>query len=259
MKFDHELYTKLLKSSAAQQYELSDIALRAIPLLDLTSLNSSDDAVAIHKLCQSAHTPLMDVAAICVFRHYLAQVKSELAGSRILLATVVNFPHGAHSVDETCEEIRQALASGADEIDVAMPYELFLNDQFEKVKNYLSTCKKACGYKTMKVILETALLKSPESVFRASQLAIEAGANFIKTSTGKIGGATPEAAAAILMAIKGSGKPVGIKISGSVKTTKQLIPYFAMTEQMMGDKWIRPSTFRIGASSLLSELLLDAE
>lgn len=245
----------ITKSPAMQ----TDIAKKVISLIDLTSLNAKDDHAVIEALCAKAVTPLGNVAAVCIFPQFVRQAKNSLSATPIQIATVANFPQGGDKLGPVLEEITQAITDGADEIDVVVPYSLYLKNQADSVVNFLQSCKQACQHKVMKVILETGALQYPELIAKASHDAIQAGADFLKTSTGKIEiGATLEAAATMLTTIKAAqpqGKSVGFKASGGIRTLEQAVSYLELAESIMGKAWISPATFRFGASGLLDQLV----
>lgn len=229
-----------------------------ISLLDLTSLDEKDDDLKIIHFCQQAKTPLGHVAAVCIYPRFVKIAHSQLRDTKIHIATVVNFPSGNHGLKLTTEEIQQAIHDGATEIDVVMPYQAYLDDEKTFVKHFVTICKLTCGSKVLlKVILETSALRKPNIITDACQDVIGAGANFLKTSTGKHpnGGATLEAAEIILNAIKTGGHNVGLKVSGGIRTLDQALAYVDLAKKIMGENWVSPNTFRIGASTLLQELL----
>ncbi len=235
---------------------IEDIKL-LISCLDLTSLNDEDTEETILKLCADAITPAGTVAAVCVYPKFVSLAKAALLNSPIKIASVANFPQGSADITHTVAQIQESIEAGADEIDVVMPYYLILYNDFEKARQYLRTCKTTCGSKIlMKVIIESGELKTTENIRFASQIAIEAGADFIKTSTGKVRvNATPEAAQIMLEVIRESGKPVGFKASGGIKTADIAEQYLRYAKEIMGEDWVSPNTFRIGASSLLFDLI----
>lgn len=232
-----------------------DIA-KIISLIDLTSLNDEDTNESILTLCKKAITPMGSVAAVCVYPRFV-KLAADFFSGKMKIATVVNFPHGADPLDEVIALIHQSIQDGADEIDVVFPYANFLSGDETGAVDFIRTCKKACGHHLLKVILEIGALKESQIIFKISQAALSAGADFIKTSTGKIPtGATPEAALAMLLAIKSSHKNAGIKISGGIRTIEQALEYISLAETIMGNHWVTPNHFRIGASSLLDKLLI---
>lgn len=216
----------------------------------------------IQALCKRTKTPYGKVAAVCILPPYVKTAKTFLKNTTIKIATVVNFPHSDKSIDEIVSTIKQAAKEGADEIDVVFPYDAFLNGDEIFAKEFIQFCRKACGKHTLlKVILETGKLKNAEAIYRASRLAIDAGADFIKTSTGMSEiNATPIAAAAILSAIKQQkNSKVGLKIAGGIHTMAQAIEYLAIAELIMGRKWITKNNFRFGASHLLENIINEIE
>ena len=218
---------------------MKEIAKRGLESLDLTSLNDTDSDQTIIDLCAKSHGDFGHTAAVCVWPRFVALAKKELEGTPVRIATVVNFPHGSTDVEATVAETTQAIKDGADEIDVVLPYKAFMS-----------------GDKTMKVIIESGVLAHADLIAEASKLSIECGADFIKTSTGKTPvSATPEAANVMLEVIRDSGKPVGFKASGGVKTTAQAGGYMALADKIMGPEWISLMTFRFGASGLRDALI----
>lgn len=235
---------------------MKEIAKRGLAALDLTSLNDNDTEQTVIDLCAKAHGDFGHTAAVCVWPRFVATAKNELAGTPVRIATVVNFPHGGTDIDATVAETTQAIKDGADEIDVVLPYNAFMNGDKAAAKALLTATRKACGDKTMKVIIESGVLSHADLIAEASKLSIECGADFIKTSTGKTSvSATPEAANVMLEVIRDSGKPVGFKASGGVKTTAQAGEYMALADKIMGDEWISLMTFRFGASGLRDSLI----
>ncbi len=226
-----------------------------IPLIDLTRLEKDNDEQAIIDLCQKAQTPKGYVAAICVYPEFIQTVKTHKPNKKINIATVVNFPDGKADVVEVVQAIEQAIISGADEIDVVLPYHRILAGEYLPVLSFLEACKKACGDRTLKVILETGALKTQEHIEEACRIAIDAGTDFLKTSTGKIeNGATLDAVATMLLTIR-DYPCVGLKVSGGVRTQEDAAKYIFLAQKVMGRYWTSPQYFRLGASSLLDNLL----
>ena len=226
-----------------------------IPYIDLTSLNDTDNDQSISVLCEKAFTPKGNVAAVCIYSQFIALAK-DLLEDKITLATVCNFPTGNQSIEDTCDHIENALAQGANEIDVVLPYEKLLAGDTFYVKEFLQACRDSTKDNVLKVIIESGELKTTKNITTASELAIDAGANFVKTSTGKTEhGASLDAATSILNVIK-HHPSTGIKISGGVRTIKTADEYYHLIADTMGEDWITPMTFRIGASGLLDKLLL---
>lgn len=232
-------------------------AQRALALLDLTSLNDDDTAATITALCQRAQTPVGPVAAVCVYPQFVAQARSELVGSQIQVATVVNFPSGDEDSNAVQALIETALNDGAQEIDVVLPYKAYLNGQRqEAIALVADTCETCKGRARVKVIVETGALQDPDIILAASRDSIAAGVDFVKTSTGKINiNATLEACVPMLQAISEADQSVGLKPSGGVRSTEEAAQYLALADAVMGPDWATSQTFRFGASSLLNALL----
>ncbi len=239
---------------------LREIAARSLPLVDLTNLTDDCTSADIEALCKKAVTPHGAVAAICIYSRFIQDAVPLLKGTGVKIATVVNFPGGGEDTVAVERETAEAIAAGADEIDLVMPYQAFLAGRHGFAETQIVRVKRVCGTTTLKVILETGRLMLPEAVRGASDLAIAAGADFIKTSTGKVEiNATPHAARIMLAAIKTSGKPVGFKAAGGVRTTAEAGDYLALADEIMGAGWVSPATFRFGASGLLTDLLAQLD
>lgn len=238
--------------------DLVSVARRILPLLDLTSLNDADDADSTAALCVRAVTRVGNVAAVCLWPAFIAQAKQALAGTGVKVATVVNFPGGSLPAEKVVDQIARALADGADEIDVVMPYAAIMAGQGgdQRAGDHLAACRAACGTTTMKVILESGALAKPALVERAAAVAVAAGADFLKTSTGKVAaGATLGAARIMLTACRDAGRPVGFKASGGIRDVETAAQYLALADAICGPGWATPATFRFGASGLLDALL----
>lgn len=242
-------------------YQAAETARRALPLVDLTSLNDGDDEASAIEVCRRAVTPAGHVAAICLWPDFVPVAKRELTGSGVRIATVVNFPGGSLPLDRVLGQIAGALADGADEIDVVMPYTSLLTGKPHGIAEYLSEVRQACGKHTLKVILETGTLAKPALIERAAQIAVAAGADFLKTSTGKVPvGATPGAVQILLEVAKAAmadGKRVGVKVSGGVRDIAGAATYLALSDRICGPGFAMPETFRFGASGLLDALLAE--
>lgn len=232
-------------------------AARALSMLDLTSLGDDDSPASVGAMLKRAVTPAGLVAAVCVWPTFVAQAKSALAGTTVRVATVSNFPHGRPDIAGAVATTKQAVADGADEVDVVWPYDSWLNGNSTIAGDLVAACKDTCGTAAhLKVILETGRLQTADAIAGSSRDAIAAGADFIKTSTGKTPvSATLEAAHIMLETIRDSGKPVGLKPSGGIRTTEQALAYLRLADNIMGAGWATPETFRFGASSLLDALL----
>lgn len=232
------------------------IAKRAIGLLDLTSLNDDDTNEKIEQLCDKAVGDYGHTAAVCVWPKFISLCKGKLEGTGVKVATVINFPHGSSDIEKTVEDTKKAVEDGADEIDVVFPYKAFLKGDEQIGFDLVKATKEACGDAKLKVIIESGELKKAIHISKASAISIKAGADFIKTSTGKSPvSATLEAANAMIEAIRDSGRDVGFKASGGIRTTGEARDYMAIADAIMGADWISPETFRFGASSLLTDLL----
>ncbi|MEM7614864.1 MAG: deoxyribose-phosphate aldolase [Pseudomonadota bacterium] len=240
--------------------DLKSAAERALGALDLTNLEEECTAEDVRALCARASTPHGSTAAVCIWPQFIPIAKAALGGSGIRIATVVSFPGGDDPTSDVREMTQTAVAEGADEIDMVIPYKKLIEGQTSLVPAAVARVKEAAGSAQVKAILETGVLGSAELIRQAADLAIEGGADFIKTSTGKVPvNATPEAARIMLEAIEASGQPVGFKAAGGVRTTADAAGYLALCEEIMGEGWATPAHFRIGASSLLAVLLATLE
>jgi deoxyribose-phosphate aldolase len=240
---------------------MSDLMLaaqRALSLMDLTTLNDDDNDARVVALCRKASGPAGRVAAVCVFPRFVAIAKKTLreqGSPEIKVATVTNFPHGEGDVAQALEETRQAVSFGADEVDVVFPYRALMAGDGELGARLVTACKQVCGSSRLKVIIETGELATPELIRQASVIAIQSGADFIKTSTGKVAvNATLEAARVMLEAIRDSGRDCGFKAAGGVKTAAEAAEYLALADSILGPDWVSAAHFRFGASSLLASL-----
>ncbi|MGK9052114.1 deoxyribose-phosphate aldolase [Neorhizobium petrolearium] len=229
----------------------------ALSLLDLTNLRDDCDNAAIEKLCLRAQTPYGQTAAICIWPRFVAHARAILGPDHaVRIATVVNFPSGDLPVAAVVGETKKAIEDGADEIDMVIPYRKLIAGDEAAVTEMVEAVRAACPDACLKVILETGELKDSALVRRASELTIAAGADFIKTSTGKVAvNATLEAADIMLQAIRDSKKRVGFKPAGGIGTVADADLYLRLAETIMGPNWIMPSTFRFGASGLLDDIL----
>lgn len=226
-------------------------ARRAMPLLDLTDLSEGCTAAAVAALCATARDSR--VAAVCVWPRFVTEARGHLGTSGVRVATVINFPGGGEDVASAVADTRAALSDGAHEIDLVLPYRAHLEGRADPVRAMVAAVRAACGGALLKVILETGELTTPEAIAGASRLALEEGADMLKTSTGKSPvSATPEAARIMLAAIRAHAgpRPAGLKISGGVRTIADAAPYLALADAAMGAEWASPATFRFGASQL---------
>jgi deoxyribose-phosphate aldolase len=236
----------------------AELARTAIGLLDLTDLTDDCTPAAIESLCERAAR--YGTAAVCVWPDFVAQSSATLAGSGVRTATVVDFPSGNERPFAVGLVTERALADGAHEIDVVLPFEAFAAGDRDRPSEMLERVRRITeGNALMKVILETGELADLDLVEQAARFAIAHGADFIKTSTGKSPvSATLPAAERMLEVIAASGHPVGLKPSGGISTADAAGEYIALAERIMGDGWVRPATFRFGASGLLNALLATA-
>ena len=225
-------------------------ALTALRCLDLTSLKADEPPHEIQELVERAATIHGPVAAVCLYAKHLDQPYFSLPDARIKIATVVNFPLGTQSPDQVAQETQAAIAKGAQEIDLVLPYQ----DQ-SQAPAVIRACRAAAGSNLLKVILETGALAEEASIDHASRIALDQGADFLKTSTGKTKiSATLDATAIMLTAIRDSGRTVGLKPSGGIKTLADAHPFIQQAQQVLGD--LTPDNFRLGASSLLTDILI---
>jgi deoxyribose-phosphate aldolase len=236
------------------------LARRLLGLVDLTSLNSTDDDASVSSLAALASTAAGRVAALCIWPRFIRIAATGLRGTGVPIAVVANFPAGAPDVDAAAAETAAAVADGADEVDVVFPYRALLAGDDSTGLELVRACRAACGSRArLKVILETGQLPTPEWIARAAELAIEGGAHFLKTSTGKTNpGATLQAASVLLDAIEAArarGITVGFKVSGGVRTIEDAQAYLELYEQWFGSNSATAANFRIGASSLITPLL----
>jgi deoxyribose-phosphate aldolase len=232
------------------------VARRAIPMLDLTNLDDDcreDDVVA---LCDRARSDNGPVAAVCVWPRFAWVARSQLAGTGVHVATVVNFPEGLDAVVDVVSETTHALDDGADEIDVVIPYRALLGGDDRPVGEMVTAVRDACPEPVvLKAIIESGELRRADLIATASRLAIGCGADFVKTSTGKTPvGATLAATATMLVTIRNAGRNVGLKPSGGIRTLDDAAAYLQQADETMGAGWATPATFRFGASSLLDAL-----
>ena len=243
-------------SEALKQTAMQQTAARALALLDLTSLNDEDDAAAIDALCARAASPHGAVAAVCVWPRFVAQAVAALQGTGIRVAAVANFPAGAADIEGAVADAAAILKAGGDEVDVVFPYRSLMAGDEAIGAELVEACKLVCGDKaSLKVIIESGELNDPALIRKASEIALKAGADFIKTSTGKVPvNATPEAAEIMLTVLKAHGKG-GFKAAGGIRDTATAGDYLAIADRIMGPGWATPETFRFGASGVLTDLL----
>jgi deoxyribose-phosphate aldolase len=246
----------------------------AISMVDLTTLEGADTPGKVRSLCAKALHPdpgdpsVPAVAAVCVYPDLVATAVDALRGSSVGVASVATaFPSGRASIETKLADVRDAVAAGATEIDMVIDRGAFLAGQYLTVFDEIVATKAACGDAHLKVILETAELVTYDNVRRASWLALLAGGDFIKTSTGKLVGATPGNALVMLEAVRdfalatggigpdATGELRGVKLAGGIRSSKEAIRYLVLVNETVGDEWLTPHLFRFGASSLLNDLL----
>lgn len=234
--------------------EIAALALATLDLTDLGDATTSQDVAALLDRAL-AHRP----AAVCVWPRFVAQSVEALRGSGVKVATVVNFPTGDDDAAAVAELTAQAVADGADEIDVVLPYKAFLAGDVAAAAAVLAATREAAGEAAVKVIIESGELVSPGVIAAAARLAVDHGAQLVKTSTGKSPvSATPEAARAILEVLASlpeDGPVVGFKASGGVRTVPDARIYLELADELLGEGWATPETFRFGASGLLVDIL----
>jgi deoxyribose-phosphate aldolase len=245
----------------------------AISMVDLTTLEGADTPGKVRAMCAKARHPdaqqpdsgpaAPPVAAVCVYPDLVAVAKQAVAGSTVAVASVATaFPSGRASLAVKLADVRDAVSAGADEIDMVIDRGAFLAGHYGQVYAEIRAVREACGPAHLKVILETGELATLDNVARASWLAMMAGADFIKTSTGKVTPAsTPPVALVMLAAVRDfeqtSGRRVGVKVAGGIRTAKDAIRYLVLVNEIAGPAWLTPALFRIGASTLLNDLLMQ--
>ncbi len=241
----------------------------AVRMVDLTTLEGADTPGKVRGLCAKARRPDPDdpavppVAAVCVYPDLVAVAREQVAGSPVAVASVATaFPSGRASLPVKLADVADAVAAGADEVDMVIDRGAFLAGRYAQVFEEVRAVREACGAAHLKVILETGELATLDNVARASWLAMLAGADFIKTSTGKVSpAATPPVALVMLSAVRdfagATGRRVGVKVAGGIRTAKDAIRYLVLVREVAGPEWLSPALFRIGASSLLNDLLMQ--
>ena len=256
--------TIIEKSQDLKSREWYELALSCI---DLTTLNSTDSHIQGEKFARnvsgfSKEFPgLANVAAICVYPTLVESVRKNLHAPDVQLAAVAaGFPSSQTFLEVKVQEIEMAVERGASEIDIVLNLGNFLSEDYSTVIQEITILKRACGSAHLKVILETGALKSPAKIWKASIMAMQSGADFIKTSTGKLEpAATPEAAWVMCSAIKSyfekTGKKVGFKAAGGIVETADALKYISIVKEVLGDEWLNNKLFRIGASRLANNLL----
>jgi len=251
----------------SHQYANKDTLKKAFSLIDLTSLNTEDNNNRIKAICKKVndinnHYPdIPNVAAICVFPALVSCVKENLNAPETGIASVGGgFPSSQTFLDIKIDECKRAIQAGATEVDIVLSVGEFFEENYAYCFNEIKSIKTVIGNNHLKVILETGALRSSQEIWKASILAMEAGADFIKTSTGKQSpAATTEAVYVMTRAInafyKATGKKIGIKPAGGISTPEDALAYFAIVKENLGDEWLNSKLFRIGASRLANNLL----
>jgi deoxyribose-phosphate aldolase len=241
----------------------------AVRMVDLTTLEGADTPGKVADLCAKARRPdpadpeVPPVAAVCIYPDLVGAARAGVAGTRIAVASVATaFPSGRASLAVKLADVADAVQAGADEVDMVIDRGAFLSGRYGQVYEEVRAVREACGRAHLKVILETGELATLDNVARASWLAMLAGADFIKTSTGKVSpAATPAVTHVMLTAVRdfaeATGRRVGVKVAGGVRTAKDAIRYLVLVRETAGDEWLTPALFRIGASSLLNDLLMQ--
>ncbi|MEI6346356.1 MAG: deoxyribose-phosphate aldolase [Bacteroidota bacterium] len=256
------IYSKpFAKMSFRDAYKL------ALNVIDLTTLEGSDTHQRVIELCEKAKgfsslgIDIPNTAAVCVYPVFVETAKKALVGTNIRVASVAGaFPSGQSPIEVKVAEVKYAVAKGADDIDMVISRGTFLEGDYQTVFDEIVAIKSVCGNAHLKVILETGELQTPQNIYKASEIAIQAGADFIKTSTGKIAvNATPEAMLVMLEAIKAhydaTGKMVGIKPAGGIATAEESLNYLKLVENVLGEKWMNNQWLRFGASRLADKIL----
>jgi len=241
----------------------------AVSMVDLTTLEGSDTPGKVRHLCAKAVCPdparpeIPSVAAVCVYPNLVPTAVERLRGTGVKVASVATaFPSGQSPLDVKVRETQDVVAMGADEVDMVIDRGAFLSGRYAKVYDEIVRVKEACGDAHLKVILEVAELGTYDNVRRASLLAIAAGADFIKTSTGKLpGAATLPVQLVMLEAIRDvhaeTGRKVGMKPAGGIRTSKNAIQYLVQVHETLGPDWLTPDLYRLGASSLVNDILMQ--
>ena len=266
--FVEERASALGKRSIKKAAKVAGLKL-AISMMDLTTLEGKDSAGKVRQMCQKARAPgdagIPPCAAVCVYPKLVPVAKAALQGSPVHVASVATaFPSGLSALAVKLDDVRRAVEYGADEIDMVIDRGAMLSGEHHAVFDEIAATKEASGPAHLKVILETGELGSYDVVRKASQIAMLAGADFIKTSTGKITpAATPPVTLVMLEAIRdyyyATGKRIGMKPAGGIRTAKQALHYLVMVKETLGDAWLTPDLFRFGASTLLNDVLMQLE
>ncbi len=241
----------------------------AVSMMDLTTLEGADTKGKVSRLCRKALQPMAarydcpPCGAVCVYPNQVAHAVKELEGSSIPVASVATgFPSGQYPLKLRLADVKDAVLSGAQEIDMVISRGTFLEGNLAEVSDEISAVKEACGKAHLKVIFETGELQTYDHVRLVSQLAIKAGGDFIKTSTGKVSpAATLPVTLVMLETVRDhflkTGQRIGVKPAGGIRTAKEALQYLVMVKETLGDDWLTPELFRFGASSLLGDVELQ--
>lgn len=264
----HERVARFCTRSIKKSSKIEGLKL-ALSMIDLTTLEGKDTKGKVQQLCYKAMHPhdtlknIPTVAAICVYPSQVGIAKTALNGSNVQVASVATaFPSGQSNLDVKLRDTKYAVDQGADEIDMVISRGEFLSGNYQYIFDEIAAVKEACGNAHLKVILETGELETLDNVRKASEIAIYAGADFIKTSTGKIQpAATMPVTYVMLDAIKDyylkTGKMIGMKPAGGISTSKIALQYLVMLNEVLGEKWMNKNYFRFGASSLANDVLMQ--
>lgn len=251
-----EKVNNFLHEPECKQVINKNLLTEIISCIDLTTLNPADNEESVSNLCRKATTDLGNVAAVCVYPEFVPVVVDILGDTDIKIASVANFPTGNQPLDQTFKEIDTALLAGANEMDIVFPHAMYLEGNKKSAFEYIAQCKIACRKAALKIIIEISEFPKLDEIYLICEELISLDVNFLKTSTGKSKhGATLEAAATMLLAIRETPCNAGFKASGGVKTLAQACGYMNLAKKIMTPEWVTPAHFRIGASSLLDELL----
>ena len=263
-----ERASRLFSRSIKKESKIRALKL-ALSMIDLTTLEGKDSLGKVRQLCYKAShlhdqfSNLPQVAAVCMYPNMVEVAKKALKSSSIKIAAVATaFPSGMATLEAKLNEVKSVVDAGVDEVDMVMSRGRFLQGDYSYVFDEVAKVKNTCGQAHLKVILETGELVTLDNVRKASDLAMDAGADFIKTSTGKVKpAATPSVVLVMLEAIrdfyKRTGKTVGMKPAGGISTAKLAIQYLVMVRETLGQEWLTPDRFRFGASSLANDILMQ--
>lgn len=270
LKLDDKKISETVAKIIDEKFEennKTEVYKKIYTLIDLTTLNSTDSKESVWKFTEpvndfeGSRPDISNVAAICVYPNFAATVKEALTAEDVKIACVSGgFPSSQTSLEVKVAETALAVSDGAEEIDIVMNLGMFLTENYEELTEEIDEIKHACRNARLKIILETGALKTAENIRKASILSLYSGADFIKTSTGKIyDGATLEAAYVMCTTIreyyKKTGNKCGFKASGGISTTEDAVKYYTIVKEVLGEEWLTNAYFRIGASRLAKNLL----